>query len=115
MKTNRRTLTARAHMLQFSPTGSHAVLAYVATGHVLFIDTATRAPVACIDVGVQAHAAMSSSDGRFVVVANRARLFAVAPIANPAPAGFDCPMRGDDSPGSITNQADVHAIAVRPK
>jgi hypothetical protein len=45
----------------------------------------------------------------------RARLFAVAPIANPAPAGFDCPTRGDDSPGSITNQADVHAIAVRPK
>jgi hypothetical protein len=45
----------------------------------------------------------------------RARLFAVAPITNPAPPGFDCPTRGDDSPGSITNQADVHAIAVRPK
>lgn len=61
----------RAHMLAFAPGDSHAILAYVATGHVVFIEAATRAPVACLDVGVQAHAAMPSPDGRFVVVANQ--------------------------------------------
>ncbi|MGH2451390.1 MAG: YncE family protein [Candidatus Limnocylindria bacterium] len=61
----------RAHMLLFSPTFSHAILAYVATGHVVFIDAATRAPVGCIDVGAQAHAAFPSPDGGFVIVANQ--------------------------------------------
>lgn len=45
----------------------------------------------------------------------RGRLFGVAPITNRVPAGFDCPTRGDDVAGSITNQADIHAIAVRLK
>jgi hypothetical protein len=66
-----------------------------------------------------ANNAVGSTTGVGVIsvddVGLRARLFAVAPITNPAPPGFDCPTRGDDSPGSITNQADVHAIAVRPK
>lgn len=38
----------------------------------------------------------------------------VLPVANPAPFGFDCPTRTDDAPGSITNQADPHGLAVRP-
>lgn len=38
----------------------------------------------------------------------------VLPIRNPAPLGFDCPTRTDDTPGSITNQADPHGLAVRP-
>jgi DNA-binding beta-propeller fold protein YncE len=41
-------------------------------------------------------------------------LTALAPIHNPAPSGFDCPTRTDDTPGSITNQADPHGLAVRP-
>ena len=61
----------RAHMLEFNSTGSHAILAYVATGHVAFIDAARRVPVACIDVGVQAHAAFPSPDDRTVIVANQ--------------------------------------------
>lgn len=61
----------RGHMLEFDHSNSHAILAYVASGHVLFIDAKTRAAVACIDVGVQAHAAMPSPDGRLVVVANQ--------------------------------------------
>jgi hypothetical protein len=65
------TSPTRAHMILFSPTFSHAILAYVATGHIVFIDTETRAPIRCIDVGVQAHAAFPSPDGAFVVVANQ--------------------------------------------
>ena len=61
----------RAHMVLFSPTHSYAILAYVATGHVVFIDAATRSPIRCIDVGVQAHAAFPSPDGSFVIVANQ--------------------------------------------
>ena len=65
------TSPTRAHMVLFSPTYSHAILAYVATGHVVFIDAATRVPSRCIDVGVQAHAAFPSPDGDFVIVANQ--------------------------------------------
>jgi DNA-binding beta-propeller fold protein YncE len=62
----------RPHMLQFNVARTHAVLAYVASGHVLFIDARTRTPVKCIDVGVGAHAAYPSRDQRSVIVANLA-------------------------------------------
>src|SRR5688572_14734811 len=39
------TSPTRAHMALFSPTYSHAILAYVATGHVVFMNAATRAPI----------------------------------------------------------------------
>jgi hypothetical protein len=65
------TSPTRAHMLLFSPTFSHAILAYVATGHVVFMDAATRAPITCVDVGAQAHAAFPSPDGASVIVANQ--------------------------------------------
>lgn len=65
------TAPRRPHMLLFNPVGSHAILAFVATGHVLFMEAATRAPVACLDVGLQAHAAFPSPDENYVVVANQ--------------------------------------------
>jgi DNA-binding beta-propeller fold protein YncE len=65
------TAPVRPHMLMFSPTRSYAVLAFVVSGHVLFIDAETRAPRTCIDVGAQAHAAFPSDDGRYVLVANQ--------------------------------------------
>jgi DNA-binding beta-propeller fold protein YncE len=65
------TAPVRPHMLLFSPQRSHAVLAFVASGHVLFIDAAARKPLTCIDVGAQAHAATPSPDGSYVVVANQ--------------------------------------------
>ena len=65
------TAPRRPHMFFFNPGESHLVLAFVATGHVLFMQAATRTPVACIDVGQQAHAAVPSPDGRYVVVANQ--------------------------------------------
>ena len=61
----------RPHMLFFSPGHTHAVIAFVGTGHVLFIDTASREPVGVIDVGLQAHAAVPSPDGTCVVVADQ--------------------------------------------
>jgi DNA-binding beta-propeller fold protein YncE len=65
------TAPRRPHMHMFNSTQSHVVLAFVATGHVLFMDAATRAPVECIDVGAQAHAAFPSMDDSYVVVANQ--------------------------------------------
>ena len=66
-----RSAPRRPHMILFSPDERYALLSFVATGHVVFYNTATRAPVACIDVGVQAHAAFPSPDGRHVIVANQ--------------------------------------------
>ena len=65
------TAPRRPHMLPFSASQTHAILAFVATGHVVFYDAATRAPLTCIDVGAQAHAAFPSPDGSYVVVANQ--------------------------------------------
>jgi DNA-binding beta-propeller fold protein YncE len=65
------TAPVRPHMLLFNAGHSHAILSYVASGHVLFLDARRRAPLACIDVGVQAHAAVPSPDGTYVVVANQ--------------------------------------------
>ena len=72
------TAPARPHMLVFNGGDSdgrrdatHAVIAYVASGHVVFFDAATRTPVECIDVGVQAHAAWPTPDQRHLIVANQ--------------------------------------------
>jgi DNA-binding beta-propeller fold protein YncE len=61
----------RPHLLAFNPSGTHAILSFVASGHVLFLDTATRRLAACFDAGVQAHAAIASPDERYVIVANQ--------------------------------------------
>jgi hypothetical protein len=58
-------------MLFFNRGHSHAILSFVASGHVVFFDAATRAPLACIDAGVQAHAAVPAPDESYVVVANQ--------------------------------------------
>jgi DNA-binding beta-propeller fold protein YncE len=60
----------RPHMLMFNGRESHAIIAFVATGHVLFMDAASRTPLRCIDVGAQAHAAFPSPDETYVMVAN---------------------------------------------
>jgi hypothetical protein len=69
---------ARPHMLVFNggdqggPGGNtHAIIAYVASGHVAFLDAATREPVGCIDAGAQAHAAWPTPDQRHLIVANQ--------------------------------------------
>lgn len=65
------TMPVRPHMVFFSPRRAHAVISFVVSGHVLFLDAATRTPLECIDVGAQAHAAIPSPDGRYAVVANQ--------------------------------------------
>ena len=67
----------RPHMIFFNSTGSHAVLAFVASGHVVFFDAATRGPVACLRSSPgaggarQAHAAVPTRDDAAVLVANQ--------------------------------------------
>ena len=65
------TAPVRPHMFEFNRARSHAVISFVGTGHVLFMDTTTKAPIQCLDVGAQAHAARPSNDQTFVVVANQ--------------------------------------------
>jgi hypothetical protein len=65
------TAPVRPHMLHFNRAHSHAIISFVGTGHVLFLDAAARTPLACIDVGAQAHAAFASPDERYVIVANQ--------------------------------------------
>src|SRR5688572_13986956 len=65
------TAPTRPHMMDFNSTRSHAIISFVASGHVLFMDSASRAPLAVIDVGVQAHAAIPAPDDSYVIVANQ--------------------------------------------
>jgi hypothetical protein len=72
------TIPSRPHMLVFNGGdedgaggNTHAVIAYVASGHVAFLDAASREPVDCIDVGVQAHAAWPTPDQEHLIVANQ--------------------------------------------
>ena len=67
----------RPHMILFNTQHSHAVLAFVASGHVVVFDAATRTPLRCFRMSVgaggarQAHAAFPSPDGEYVIVANQ--------------------------------------------
>jgi DNA-binding beta-propeller fold protein YncE len=67
----------RPHMVFFNRTGSHAVLSFVASGHVVVFDARTREPVACLisSAGAggarQAHAAYPAPDDSYILVANQ--------------------------------------------
>ncbi|HZG48786.1 MAG TPA: hypothetical protein VEY90_04645 [Thermoleophilaceae bacterium] len=68
----------RPHMLVFNGGdedgaggNTHAVIAYVASGHIAFLDADTREPVGCVDAGAQAHAAWPTPDQRHLIVANQ--------------------------------------------
>jgi hypothetical protein len=72
------TSPTRPHMLVFNggdedgPGGNtHAVIAYVGSGHVAFLDARTREPIDCLDLGTQAHAAWPTPDQRHLIVANQ--------------------------------------------
>lgn len=64
-------------MVVFNSTDTHAALAFVASGHVVFFDARTRTPLECLrmDPGAgaarQAHAAWPTVDDRYVLVANQ--------------------------------------------
>ena len=67
----------RPHMVFFNSTHSHAVLAFVASGHVVFFNAASRTAVACLRMSPgsggarQAHAAFPAPDDSVVIVANQ--------------------------------------------
>lgn len=67
----------RPHMLAFNSDFTHAILSFVASGHVVIFDAESRAPVACFETSVgstgtrQAHAAFASPDGSYILVANQ--------------------------------------------
>lgn len=108
----------RPHMLLFDSEHAHAVLSFVASGHVAILDAESRRPVACIrttqsPTGRQAHAAYPAPDGSFIVVANqngkrleridadfRNRVFEHSPAATldlatcTAPSGAPCEAAG---------------------
>jgi hypothetical protein len=72
------TLPSRPHMLVFNGGdddgrggNTHAIIAYVASGHIAFLDAETQAPLDCIDVGLQAHAAWPTPDQKHLIVANQ--------------------------------------------
>ena len=66
----------RPHMVLFNKQHTHALIAYVASGHVVIMDAAARKPLDCIrttksEFGQQAHAAYPAPDGSYVLVANQ--------------------------------------------
>ena len=67
----------RPHMLAVNASQTHAVISFVASGHVVFMDTTSRAPVACIRTSAgaggarQVHFAIPSPDETYVSVANQ--------------------------------------------
>jgi hypothetical protein len=60
----------RPHMIFFTKDGKNAILSYVASGHVAFIDAASRSPIGCVSLGKNAHAAFPTANGRMAIGAN---------------------------------------------
>lgn len=67
----------RPHMLTMNASGTHAIISFVASGHVLFMAAGTREPIACIRTSVgstgvrQVHQSFPSPDETYVAVANQ--------------------------------------------
>ncbi|MBN8508705.1 MAG: hypothetical protein J0L57_08855 [Burkholderiales bacterium] len=67
----------RPHMLAFNTGGTHAVISFVASGHVLIVAAASREPIECIRTSAgaggarQVHLAIPSPDGSYIAVANQ--------------------------------------------
>jgi hypothetical protein len=60
----------RPHMILFTKDGKYAILSYVASGHVVFIDAASRAPVGCVSLGKNAHAVWPAANMKMAIGAN---------------------------------------------
>ncbi len=71
VKSETGSVPVRPHYITFNASGTHAIISFVASGHVLIIRAATRTPVFVVDVGTQAHAAVPSPDETYILVANQ--------------------------------------------
>ncbi|HET9941751.1 MAG TPA: hypothetical protein VFR05_00335, partial [Terriglobia bacterium] len=67
----------RPHMIAMNASNTHAIISFVASGHVLIVNGVTRAPIDCIRTSVgaggarQVHFAVPSPDETYIVVANQ--------------------------------------------
>ena len=67
----------RPHMLAFNNERTHAVLSFVASGHVVIFDAGARKPLSCFQTTIgttgtrQAHAAFAAPNGSYILVANQ--------------------------------------------
>lgn len=67
----------RPHMIAMNASNTHAIISFVASGHVLIMNGATRAPIDCIRTSVgaggarQVHFAIPSPDESYIAVANQ--------------------------------------------
>jgi hypothetical protein len=67
----------RPHMLTMNTASTHAIVSFVASGHVLFMNARTRQPITCIRTSVgstgvrQVHQSFPSPDDSYVAVANQ--------------------------------------------
>lgn len=59
----------RPHMLFFNRAQDHAVISFL-SGHVLFMDAATKKPDACLSMGKNVHAAWPTPDQKMAIAAN---------------------------------------------
>lgn len=67
----------RPHMISMNTSQTHAIISFVASGHVLIVDARTRAPIECIRTSIgaggarQVHFAIPSPDETYIAVANQ--------------------------------------------
>lgn len=67
----------RPHIVLFNTGHTHAIIAFVTSGHVVFMETATRTPIKCLRMSVgaggarQAHAAFPAPNNAYAIVANQ--------------------------------------------
>lgn len=59
----------RPHMLFFNKDQNHAIISFL-SGHVLFMDAATKKPDACLLMGKNVHAAWPTPDQKMAIAAN---------------------------------------------
>ncbi len=59
----------RPHMLFFNQQQDHVILSFL-SGHVLFMDAATKKTEACVSMGKNVHAAWSTPDQKMAIAAN---------------------------------------------
>jgi hypothetical protein len=59
----------RPHMLFFNKNQDHAIISFL-SGHVLFMDAATKKPDACLSMGKNVHAAWPTPDQKIAIAAN---------------------------------------------
>jgi hypothetical protein len=57
-------------MIFFTKDGKYAILSYVASGHVVFLDAAARAPIGCVSLGKNAHATFPAANMKLAIGAN---------------------------------------------